>query len=102
MRRIAVELDRPTRDGDRAIQILTNLPGSAAEAIRAGEMYRGRWTLETAFQELESSPNGEISTLGYLSDRHAASSIGATSEVRPEIVARPMGGRYRGVNRAIR
>ena len=28
-------------------------------------MYRRRWTLETAFQELEASLNGEINTLGY-------------------------------------
>jgi hypothetical protein len=65
VRRITVELDQPTRDGDRAIHILTNLPGSAADAIQVAELYRKRWTLETAFQELESSLNGEINTLGY-------------------------------------
>jgi IS4 transposase len=65
VRRITVELDRPTRDGDRAIHILTNLPESVAKAIQVAELYRKRWTLETAFQELESSLNGEINTLGY-------------------------------------
>ena len=65
VRRITVELDRPTRDGDPAIHILTNLPESAADAIRVAELYRRRWTLETAFQELESSLHGEINTLGY-------------------------------------
>jgi IS4 transposase len=65
VRRITVELDRATRDGDRAIHILTNLPEAAADAARVGELYRKRWTLETAFQELESSLNGEINTLGY-------------------------------------
>jgi IS4 transposase len=64
VRRITVGLDRATRDGDRAIHILTNLP-AAADAIRVAELYRKRWTLETAFQELESSLNGEIDTLGY-------------------------------------
>ncbi len=64
VRRITVELDKPTRDGDRSIHILTNLPESAAEAIQVAELYRKRWTLETAFQELESSLNGEINTLG--------------------------------------
>ena len=29
------------------------------------DLYRKRWTLETAFQELEASLNGEINTLGY-------------------------------------
>ena len=28
-------------------------------------MYRRRWTIETAFQELEATLNGEINTLGY-------------------------------------
>ncbi len=65
VRRITVELDQATRDGDRAIHILTNLPEAAADAVKVAELYRKRWTLETAFQELESSLNGEINTLGY-------------------------------------
>ena len=65
VRRITVELDRATRDGDRAIHILTNLPEAAADAVAVADLYRKRWTLETAFQELESSLNGEIDALGY-------------------------------------
>lgn len=65
VRRITVELDKATRDGDRAIHILTNLPEAVADAIKVAELYRKRWTLETAFQELESSLHGEIDTLGY-------------------------------------
>ena len=65
VRRITVELDQATRDGDRAIHILTNLPEEVADAVKVAELYRKRWTLETAFQELESSLNGEINTLGY-------------------------------------
>jgi IS4 transposase len=65
VRRITVELDRATRDGDRAIHILTNLPETAADAVQVAESYRKRWTLETAFQELESSLDGEINALGY-------------------------------------
>jgi hypothetical protein len=64
-RRITVELDEPTRDGDRTIHILTNLPEEAAGAVEVAELYRRRWTLETAFQELEASLNGEIDALGY-------------------------------------
>jgi len=64
-RRITVELDEPTRDGDRTLQILTNLPETAADAVKVAELYRKRWTLETAFQELEASLHGEINTLGY-------------------------------------
>ena len=29
------------------------------------DLYRRRWTIETAFQELEATLNGEINTLGY-------------------------------------
>jgi len=65
VRRITVELDQPTRDGDRTIHILTNLPEEAADALRVAALYRNRWTLETAFQELEASLNSEIQALGY-------------------------------------
>jgi hypothetical protein len=64
-RRITVELDRPTRDGDRVIHILTDLPAAAAEALAVAALYRRRWTLETAFGELEATLEGEINTLGY-------------------------------------
>jgi hypothetical protein len=65
VRRITVVLDTSTRDGDREIHILTNLPAEAADAITVAELYRKRWTLETAFQELEATLNSEINTLGY-------------------------------------
>jgi IS4 transposase len=65
VRRVTVELDSPTRDGDRSIHILTSLSAEDADAISVAELYRGRWTLETAFQELEAALNGEINTLGY-------------------------------------
>jgi IS4 transposase len=64
-RRVTVELDEPTRDGDRTIHILTDLPTEAADAVQVAQLYRRRWTLETAFQELEASLHGEINTLGY-------------------------------------
>jgi len=65
VRWVTVELDSPTRDGDRSIHILTNLPAENADAILVAKLYRGRWTLETAFQELEAALHGEIDTLGY-------------------------------------
>ncbi len=64
IRRISVELDRPTRDGDTEIHVLTNLPGSV-DARRIAEVYRKRWTIETAFQELEATLHGELQTLCY-------------------------------------
>jgi Transposase DDE domain len=65
VRRITVELDVPTRDGDSTIPILTNLPEEVADAITVARIYRKRWTLETAFQEMEAALHGEIDTLGY-------------------------------------
>jgi IS4 transposase len=65
VRRITVELDQPTRDGDRTIHIVTNLPEKDADALTVATLYRKRWTLETAFQELEAVLHGEINTLGY-------------------------------------
>jgi IS4 transposase len=64
-RRITVELDQPTRDGDREIHILTNLPKTAVTAVRVAEIYRKRWTIETAFAEVAQNLEGEIETLGY-------------------------------------
>lgn len=64
-RRIRVELDEPTRDGERVIYLLTNLPCQAAGAKTSARLYRKRWTLETAFHDLEGHFHSEINTLGY-------------------------------------
>lgn len=64
-RRITLELDKPTRDKQTELHILTNLPAGVAPATRIVEMYRGRWTLETAFQELTVYLRCEVNTLGY-------------------------------------
>jgi hypothetical protein len=64
-RRIRVKLDEATRDGDRELDILTNLPLRKASATRVARFYRKRWTLETAFQHLEAYFHSAINTLGY-------------------------------------
>jgi hypothetical protein len=64
IRRVTVELDAPTRDGDRVIRILTNLP-AAVPADRVAELYRGRWGIEAAFGELAAALHGEVAGLGY-------------------------------------
>jgi hypothetical protein len=64
-RRIQVKLEQATRDGDRMLYILTNLPLRTASAKRVARLYRKRWTLETAFQHLEAYFHSEINTLGY-------------------------------------
>ena len=64
IRRVTVKLKTPTRDGDREIFILTNLPPEVS-AIQVAEMYRKRWTLEQAFNELTVYLRCEVNTLGY-------------------------------------
>jgi hypothetical protein len=65
VRRITVELDKPTRDGETEIHILTNLPAEVADARTIADLYRRRWTVESAFGELATCLNGEVDTLGY-------------------------------------
>lgn len=64
LRRITIELDKPTRDGDTEIHILSNLP-SRVRAKAIARLYQKRWTIETAFQELTVALKCEINTLAY-------------------------------------
>ena len=64
-RRVHVRLKKKTRDGDSDIYIITDLSKGAANSKVVAQLYRGRWTIETAFQELEAYLNSEINTLGY-------------------------------------
>ncbi|MFH1615414.1 MAG: transposase [Planctomycetota bacterium] len=64
-RRLRVLLKKKTRDGDNEMFIITNLSKRSAGAKRIAEMYRDRWTIETAFQELEKWFSSEINALGY-------------------------------------
>jgi hypothetical protein len=65
LRRVTIELDTPTRDKDRAIHILTNLPVSKASGRVVGELYRKRWTIEGRFLEMSQTLNAEPQTFGY-------------------------------------
>ena len=52
-RRVRIKLNEATRDGATIVHILTNLP-CRVSGQRVAELYRQRWTLETAFQHLEA------------------------------------------------
>jgi len=65
LRRVSVVLDQPTRDGDREIHLLTNLPVRKATAARVAELYRQRWTVEGLFLEVEQTLACEVKTLAY-------------------------------------
>jgi IS4 transposase len=64
IRRVTVQLDREARNGESEIHVLTNLPGKIT-AKKVAELYRQRWTVETAFQELEAALSSELATLAY-------------------------------------
>jgi hypothetical protein len=65
IRRIRIHLNKPTRDKDTDICILSNLSKGAAHAQTIAGLYRDRWKIEKVFQELEAHLNSEINTLGY-------------------------------------
>jgi len=64
MRRITVELNEPTRDGDTEIHLLTNLPARFL-GRKVAVAYLSRWQIEAAFQKLTQVLRCELNTLGY-------------------------------------
>jgi hypothetical protein len=65
VRRITLALDKPTRDGDAEMHVVTNLPEKAASAATVAELYRKRWTIEKRFYEVTQTLDCEPNTLGY-------------------------------------
>ena len=64
-RLIRICLKDSTRNGDKEIFIVANLSKGAAHGKKIADLYRNRWKIETAFQELTEHLNSEINTLGY-------------------------------------
>jgi len=64
LRRIVLELDRPTREGDTRIVLVTNLPEEVA-AIACCDAYGGRWRIENPFQTLTDLLHCEVPGLSY-------------------------------------
>jgi len=63
LRRIHVTLDEPTRDGDREVRLLTNLPPTF-KARDVAAAYRRRWEVERHFHFVKRELHGQITTLG--------------------------------------
>jgi Transposase DDE domain len=63
LRRLEVRLVEPTRDGDRTLALLTNLPDAVSASVIA-DAYRVRWRIETHFQFLTESLHCELPGLG--------------------------------------
>lgn len=62
---LCVRLFEPLRDGTTELRLLTNVPADKAGAVRLAGLYRDRWHIERAFQELTESLRCEVNTLGY-------------------------------------
>jgi hypothetical protein len=65
LRRITVALETPAEDGQNELRVVTNLPVERADAVQVAGLYRGRWTVESAFQRLARDLRSELDTLGY-------------------------------------
>jgi Transposase DDE domain len=65
VRRVTIALDQPTRDGDKELHLLSNVPKDKATAMQLAEAYRQRWTIEVMFLEMTETLSCEINTLGY-------------------------------------
>jgi IS4 transposase len=63
LRRIHVRLDEPTRDGERELRLLTNLPPTYT-AREVAETYRRRWEVERYFHFVKHELHGQIRSLG--------------------------------------
>ena len=63
-RRIELQLDEPTEDGDTVIRLWSNLP-EQVNAQQIARLYRKRWRIEHMFQRLESVLHSEIRSLGH-------------------------------------
>ena len=65
LRRVVLELDEPTRDGERVITLVTNLPVKEVHAQVVAKVYQERWLIEGAFLELSTVLQCEVKALCY-------------------------------------
>src|SRR4051812_11976486 len=64
LRRVVLKLDRPTRDGETEIVLVTNLPAEVT-ASQCCDAYRGRWRIEGHYQLLTDLLHREVPGLAY-------------------------------------
>ena len=64
-RRVVVQLEQPTRDGETSYALLTNFPETDASSVLVASLYRKLGSVETLFQLATETFHCEIKTLGY-------------------------------------
>jgi hypothetical protein len=75
LRRIEVRLSQETRDGDRSLAVLTNLPGEVS-ALTVADTYLVRWTIETFQPDYTSSAPWARPRLFAYHQRNRAAGVG--------------------------
>jgi hypothetical protein len=65
LRRVVLQLDEPTRDGETVITLVTNLPAKEVHARVVAKVYQERWLIEGAFLELSTVLQCEVKELCY-------------------------------------
>lgn len=65
LRRIRIRWDRPTRNGEDTLYLLSRVPPEIADALTLAALYRERWTLEKAFLHGTLELRCEVDTLAY-------------------------------------
>jgi IS4 transposase len=65
LRRIFIKLDKPTRDGETELALLTDLTQEQADALTLARLYLKRWKIETVFQVLTETLKCEHPARGY-------------------------------------
>jgi Transposase DDE domain len=62
IRRLTVCLNEPTRDGDRELHILSNVPVADADGCVLADLYRRRWEIENGFYLLTMTLTCEMAS----------------------------------------
>ncbi len=65
LRRILIKLDKPTRDGETELALLTDLTPEQADSLTLARLYLERWQIETVFQVLTETLKCEHPRRGY-------------------------------------
>lgn len=65
LRRVVIKLDKPTRDGETELAVLTDLTEKQADSLTLARLYLKRWRIETVFQVLTETLKCEHPRRGY-------------------------------------
>jgi hypothetical protein len=63
VRRVTIALDKPTRDGDLEVHLLSNVPPEHADALALADLYLERWGIENAFHVLTMTLTCEVKSV---------------------------------------